>query len=181
MLFSRRTLLSIGVFGMTTLPTRAASVKIIYEGNLFADYFQIYLHDEAHSDLPNDYTEDTISRRLMAGPHAVILHTARNMFVPIRIEWHDQRPIPDLDAYQHVVETHFACPSGRLVVAGLMDYEPSATRLPVKKGPLGIRASFSGLDTLSWNGLEGDDRYTIQLWPGDEPPSVNVLKAWSDR
>jgi hypothetical protein len=152
--------------------------EVLYQGHLFADYFQIYLRDEAHSDLPDDYTDDAIARRLVAGPHAVVLHTARNMTVPIRVEWHDQRPAFDLDDRQHVVEARFDCPSGQLVLAGLTDYDPTAPRLPVKAGPLGVRASFSGLDTLSEDGLEGDDHYLVQLWSGAEPDGVRVLKAW---
>ncbi|WP_426129481.1 hypothetical protein [Pararhizobium sp. PWRC1-1] len=80
------------------LAARTAMFKILYEGNLLADYFKIYLRDEAHPDLPDDYTNEVIARRLMAGPYAVILHTARNMTVPIRVEWHDKRPALDLDA-----------------------------------------------------------------------------------
>ncbi|MCW5706967.1 hypothetical protein [Shinella sp.] len=167
---------------MTGSPgAHAAMLEVLYEGNLFADYFQIYLRDEDHPDLPDVYTDEAISRRLMAGPYAVILHTARNMTVPIRVEWHDQRPALNLDAYQHVVETGFDCPSGQLVLAGLTDYDPTAPRLPVKAGPLGVRASFSGLDTLSKDGLEGDDQYLVQLWSGDEPEGVRVLKAWPGR
>ncbi len=60
--------------------------QILYQGNLFADYFQIYLRDEAYPDLPDDYTEESIARHLMAGPHSVIVHTARNMTVPICVE-----------------------------------------------------------------------------------------------
>ncbi|WP_265975712.1 hypothetical protein [Brucella intermedia] len=101
------------------------------------------------------------------------------MTVPIRVEWHDKRPAIDRDSYQHVVETHFDCPSGQLVLAGLTDYDPAAPRLSVKAGPLGVRASFSGLDTLSEDGLDGDDQYEVQLWPGAEPDGVRVLKAWS--
>jgi hypothetical protein len=155
--------------------------KILYQGNLLADYFQICLRDEAHPDLPDDYTDEAIARRLVAGPHAVILHTARNMTVPIRVEWHDQRPKVDLDAYQHVVEARLDCPSGQLVLAGLTDYYPTAPRLSVKAGPLGVRASLSGLGTLSEDGLEGDDHYVVQLWPGAEPEGVRVLKAWPGR
>lgn len=180
MLLNRRTLLAMGVLGMTgPLDARAALFKVLYEGNLFADYFQIYLRDEAHPDLPDDYTNEAFSRRLMTGPYAVIVQTVRNMTVPIRVEWHDKRPALDLDAFQHVVETHFDCPSGQLVLAGPTDYDPTAPRLSVKAGPLGVRASFSGLDTLSEDGLEGDDQYVVQLWPGDEPEGVRVLKAWS--
>jgi hypothetical protein len=151
--------------------------EVLYDGNLPADYFQIYLRDDAHPDLPDDYTDEALSRRLMAGPNAVILHTVRNMTVPIRVEWHDQRPGPALDAFQHVVETRFDCPSGRLVLAGLTDYDLTAPRLSVKAGRLGMRANFSGLDTLSEDGLEGDDRYVVQLWPGGEREGVRVLKA----
>ncbi len=152
--------------------------RILFEGELFADYFQIYLHDEDHPELPDDYSDEAIARHLMAGPHAVILQTARNMTVPVRVEWHDARPEAELDAFQHVVEAGFACPSGRLLLAGLTDYEPDAPRLQVTPGPLGGRASLSGLDRLSADGLEGDDRYLVQLWPEAGPDDVRVLKAW---
>jgi hypothetical protein len=49
-----------------------------------ADYFQIYLRDEAYPDLPDDYTDETIARGLVAGPCAVIFHTVRTMPVPWR-------------------------------------------------------------------------------------------------
>lgn len=156
----------------------AAPFQVLYQGNLLADYFQIYLRDDDHPDLPEDHSEEAIDRRLVAGPHAVILHTARNMPVRIRVEWHNQCPIVDLEAYQHIVEAYFDCPSGRLVVAGLTDYEPSALRLSVKAGPLCVLANLSGLDTVSEDGLEGDDLYVMQLWPGTEPRDVCVLKAW---
>ncbi|NTG20697.1 hypothetical protein G6L00_09670 [Agrobacterium rhizogenes] len=180
MTVTRRTFLAIGGVSMIgSAAFGASNLKVLYQGNLFADYFQIYLRDEGHPDLPDDYTDHTIARRLAAGPYAIILHTVRNMTVPVRVEWHDRRPSPDLDAYQHVVEARFNCPSGQLVLAGLTDYDPTASRLAVRAGPLGVRASFSGLDTLSEDGLEGDDHYLVQLWPGGELESLHVLKAWS--
>lgn len=175
----RRTLLGIGVLGMvSSVADGAAPSQVLYQGNLLADYFQIYLRDEDHPDLPEDYTDEAIARRLIAGPHGLILHTARNMPVPVRVEWHNERPSVDLDAYQHVVEACFDCPSGRLVLAGLTDYDPTASRLSVKVGPLCVRAALSGLDTLSEDGLEGNDQYVMQLWPGAGPRDVRVLKAW---
>ncbi|GGF61755.1 hypothetical protein GCM10007301_21840 [Azorhizobium oxalatiphilum] len=155
-----------------------APAKVLFEGTLLADFFQIYLRDAAHPALPEGYDDAAIARRLMAGPYAVILHTARNMPVPLRVEWHNARPEPDLSAGQHVVEAGFASPSGTLVLAGLTDYEPTAPRLAVPAGPLGVRAVLSGLDTLSADGLEGRDVYLLQLWPGAMPPGVQVLKAW---
>ncbi|MGE7473065.1 hypothetical protein ACQKLX_26800 [Bosea sp. NPDC003192] len=173
----------IGAAGLAAAPALAQQrgdlmFQILYEGNLFADYFQIYLCDENHSDLPEAFTDEDIARRLVAGPQEVVVFTARNMHVPVRVEWHPQRPAPNLDGYQHVVEAGFACPSGRLVLAGLTDYIPSSPRLAVKTGVLGVRANMSGLDTLRENGLDGDDRYLVQLWPGTQPDAARVLKAW---
>jgi hypothetical protein len=159
----------------------AAPSQVLFQGNLLADYFQIYLRDEAHPDLPEDYTDKAIANRLVAGPYSIILHTERNMLVPIRVELHDQRPALDRDAYQHIVESCFDCPSGQLVLAGLMDYVPTASRLSVKTGSLCVRANLLGLDTLSEDGLDGNDQYMLQLWPGAEPRGVRVLKAWPHR
>lgn len=154
--------------------------QVLFQGDLFADYFQVYLHDVAHPALPDDYTDETVARRVMVGPHGVIVHTARNMTVPVCVEWHRERPEPDLAAYQHVAEAGFACPTGHLVLAGLTDDACTAPRLAVTLGHLGIRACFAGLDTLDETGLEGDDHYLVQLWPAVASASqdVRVLKAW---
>jgi hypothetical protein len=151
--------------------------KTLYQGNIFADYFQIYISDEDHPKLPDDYTNENIARYLMVGPHGVILHTVRNMSVPVSVECCDQRPEPELEAFQHVAEAGFLCPIGQLVLAGLTDDERAAPRLFVKAGPLGVRANLAGLDTLDETGLKGDDHYLLQLWPGVEPEGVRVLKA----
>ncbi|WP_105383260.1 hypothetical protein [Neorhizobium alkalisoli] len=145
---------------------------------MFADYFQLYLRDEAHSELPDDYTDESLARRLMAGPNGIIVHTARNMTVPVRVEWHDQRPVSDLETFQHIVEAGFSCLTGQLVLAGMTDDETTSPRLAAKAGPLGVRVSLSGLDTLSEDGLDGEDQYLVQLWPESEPLAIRVLKAW---
>jgi len=152
--------------------------QLLFDGELFADYFQIYLRDENYPDLPNDYSAAAIATRMMVGPHSIILHTPRNMKTPIRVEWSDAPPVADFAAWQHVVDSHFDCPTGRLVLAGMTDYEPKAARLTVKAGPLGVRANFAGLDTISKDGLEGDDHCLVQLWPGGTTPGANVLKLW---
>lgn len=153
-------------------------MRILYQGDIFADYFQLYLRDEAHSELPDDYTDESIARCLMAGPTGIIVHTARNMSVPVRVEWHDQRLASDLDAFQHVVEAGFSCPTGQIVLAGMTDDVTTSPRLSAKAGPLGVRISLSGLDTLSEDGLDGEDQYLVQLWPESELLPVQVLKAW---
>lgn len=126
--------------------------------------------------MPDDYTDEIIARRLMVGPHGLIVHTARNTTVPVCVERHQRRPEPDCGAFQHVVEAGFTYPTGRLVLAGLMDDSAAASRLPVRAAAIGALASFVGLDTLDEFGLEGDDRYPVQLWPAAEPGGVH--KAW---
>ncbi len=96
MTIDRRALLALGGLAMTGALTGAMAAappapKILYQGELLADYFQIYLRDAAHPDLPDDYSEAAIARRLVAGPYGVILHTVRNMPVPIRVTWHADR------------------------------------------------------------------------------------------
>lgn len=152
----------------------------LYDATLFADYHQIYLCDAAHPELPEDYSDATMANRLAVGPHGVVLHTARNMEVPVQVQWHTQRPDTMVAHWQHVVEAGFEAPSGQLVLAGLTDYAPDAARLQVTAGPIGIRVSLSGLDTLSADGLDGEDRYLIDLWPRVEPAALRVLKRWED-
>lgn len=182
MRLKRRTLL---VLGPWTMAVSAASSqnrpKSLFTGELLADYFQIYLRDQGNPDLPATYSEEAIAARLIMGPHAAVVHTARNMTVPVTVEWHDVRPRLDIERYQHVVEAGFNCPSGVLVLAGMTDYEPTARRLSVKAGPLGIRVNMSGLDTISEDGLDGEDHYLLQLWPELELSGSRVLKAWAER
>ncbi|MDO1582192.1 hypothetical protein [Rhizobium oryzicola] len=151
----------------------------LFRGTLFADYFQVYLADADHLGLPDEYTAEAVEQRLMAGPYAVVVHTARNMGVPVTVEWHAAPPAID-PAYQHVVEAVFSCPSGTLILAGLMDDISSAHRLAVPPGFVHFRVSMAGLDTLSDDGLDGDDRYLLQLWPGRAGEGVRVLKAWRE-
>ncbi|MGD9919777.1 MAG: hypothetical protein AB7U46_17360 [Paenirhodobacter sp.] len=151
--------------------------QILFEGELFADYHQIYLRDEACPDLPDAYTEEDLGNRLMVSPTAAVIFTARAMEVPLRVEWSDVRPAVEVGSYQHVVEAGLQCTSGQLVLAGLTDFDGTAPRLQVRSGSLGLRVSFAGLDALSEDELDGDDRYLLQLWPETELRRMSVLKV----
>ena len=59
------------------------------------------------------------------------------------------------------------------------DYLPDAQRFGVQPGTFRVRLSASGLNSLSTDGLEGDDHYLVQLWP-DAPIEPVVLKQWED-
>jgi hypothetical protein len=49
----------------------------------------------------------------------------------------------------------------------------------VAPGTYAVRVLFSGLDTLSDDGLEGSDRYRIDLWPGSAR-ELKVIKQWDE-
>jgi hypothetical protein len=134
--------------------------------NLFADYFQFYLQDEAtDGNLAEAWTEEAVSRLLASAPGVVGIGTVRNMDVPVTVEILDKEPSIDLEAWDHVVECSLSVPSGRIVIAGCTDYFPDAARINVKPGCYRLRARYAGLSEISEDGLEGNDTYSVQLWP----------------
>lgn len=146
--------------------------------SLFADYFQFYLQDETvDGNLADSWTQEAVDRLLAVTPGTVGVGTVRNMEVPVVVELHDLEPSRDLDRWDHVVECSLNIPSGRIVIAGCTDFFPDAARIEVKPGSYRARVLYRGLDTLSEDGLDGNDQYVVVLWPGP-PCDVIVLKQW---
>ncbi|MDH7971288.1 hypothetical protein QH494_03770 [Sphingomonas sp. AR_OL41] len=145
---------------------------------VFADYFQFYLWDQGKQpDAPTDYTEEDTGRRIKAAPFVVVIQPARNMVVPVEVGVTDIPPVLATDDWDHVAEASIDLPSGRLEIhectGGSIDV------LPVSPGTYRVRAYFGGLDTLSDDGLEGDDQYRILLWPAPFAP-IAILKQYED-
>lgn len=161
-------------------PVQAApplkAVKKRYD--VFSDYFQFYLWDEGERpDAPTDYTDEDTGRRIKAAPFVVVIQPVRNMTVPVEVEVTDASPALVLESWDHVAEASIELPSGRLEIhectGGSVDV------LPILPGTYRVRAYFGGLNTLSDDGLDGDDRYRIVLWPAPFAP-VQVLKQYED-
>jgi hypothetical protein len=146
--------------------------------NLFADYHQFYLWDEAVSpDAPSDYTDDDIARRLKAAPHVVVVQPVRAMTVPVTVEVHDTEPAFDQSAWDHIAECSLELPSGRLQIHECTG--GSVGRFSVSPGVYRVRAFFGKLGSLDEDQLEGDDHYSVVLWPA--PASeLRVLKQWNE-
>jgi len=148
---------------------------------LFADYFQFYLQDEsAEGNLGESWNQQAVRRLLALAPGTVGVGTVRNMTVPVTVQVRQSEPEEELARWDHVVECGIEVPSGRLVVAGCTDYFPDAARIEVRPGHYRVRVCYGGLNTLSEDGLEGDDHYKVVLWPA-EPAAVRVLKQWRGR
>src|SRR5262249_36580382 len=58
-----------------------------------------------------------------------------------------------------------------------VDHLPDAARFPVPGGDLRAMVAFTGLNTISEDGLEGEDRCIIYMWPG-RGYGTTVLKQW---
>jgi hypothetical protein len=133
---------------------------------IFADYFQFYLQDEsATGDLSNSWSREAVDRLLALAPGTVGVGTVRNTSVPVLLELHDTPPQVDAESWDQVNECSIAVPSGRLVVAGCTDYFPDAQRFALRPGTYRVRVSYGSLDDRSADGLDGNDRYRLQLWP----------------
>ncbi|MBR0666303.1 hypothetical protein GXW71_18220 [Roseomonas hellenica] len=152
-------------------------MTVLFDAELFADYHQFYLTDtDGGGDLPTDWTEDALRDRIACADGVLVVTTARNMTVPVRVELHDAEPRIDMAAADHVVLGSLRT-EGELAIAGCTDYLPDAARAKVPPGNLRAMVVFTGLGTLSEDGLEGEDRYTVHLWPSEET-GVTVLHQW---
>jgi hypothetical protein len=143
---------------------------------IFADYFQFYLQDEAaDGNLSDAWPDEAVARLLAVAPGTVGVGTVRNMEVPVTLEVLKSSPPTNATAYDHVVECPLFVAGENLVIAGCTDYFPGAARIPVTPGTYRVRVCFSGLDSLSEDGLDGDDRYHLQIWPAPLE-DVSVVK-----
>lgn len=149
--------------------------KKAYE--IFADYHQFYLMDgELKPYAPEVYTEDDVRRRIKIAEHIVVIQSERNMTVPVELEVHDSCPGISSVEWQNIAEASLNLPSGRLLIEECAGKAP-IDEIALVEGVYRVRACFAGLDTLSWNGLEGDDRYKVIIWRAPYK-DLEVLKQY---
>jgi hypothetical protein len=149
-----------------------------YDIEVFADYFQFYLQDAGiQPSAPLDYTDDDVRRRVKVAPNVVVVQPVRNMTVPVVIEVLDRDPGVDIEAWDHVTECSLSLPTGHLQV-DTVHCNPKLD-LELTPGEYRVRCLFAELDRLSEDGLDGDDRYQVQLWP-DAPAELRVVKQWTE-
>ncbi|HKW16884.1 MAG TPA: hypothetical protein VJO35_05190 [Terriglobales bacterium] len=149
------------------------------ELQLFADYFQFYLQDEeVEGNLADSWTKDAVDRLLAMTEGTIGIGTVRNMTVPVTVEVIDAEPAADdLSPWDQVNECDLEVKSGRIAIAGCTDYFPDAARIEVPPTTYRARIYYGNLDSLSQNGMEGDDHYRIVLWRA-APGPLKVLKQY---
>lgn len=147
-----------------------------HQFQVFADYHQVYLHDDADRALDLlIWTDAMVSDRVALSDGLIALSTARNMDVPVEVVVAGAEPDFDAADWDHVVLCSITIRSGRLIVLGATDDGTTAARVALPPGTYRARALFADLDSLSEDGLDGDDRYRVELWPGAQQ-ELAVLK-----
>jgi hypothetical protein len=159
---------------------------------LFADYHQFYLWDAGCSpQAPEQFSEDDVLRRVKTAPHVVVVQPIRAAMVSVRLLVTDKprsshvrnhrasrpysSPLLDLQKYDHVVDCGIELPTG-----GLQVHECTGGPLfdaAVAPGNYCVRVMFENLGSVSEDGSDGGDTYTLVIWPGIAG-ELRVLKQW---
>jgi hypothetical protein len=149
-----------------------------YEFELFADYHQFYLQDEAaDADVSfESWSDEAIENGAVLMPGKIFVQTVRNMDVPVIIEVQDSAPDNNFDEWDKVFECSIDIPSGKIVIAGCTDEWDEADRIEVVPGVYRARIYHGDLDTLNDDGLDGDDHYKVILWPAAPQAEAMRLK-----
>ena len=145
---------------------------------IVADYHQFYLWDHGRNpQAPTDYQAEDVAHRIKTAPFVLVVQPARDMDVPVELDVIDSPPEDQFDDWDHVAEASLDLPSGQLEIhectGGSVDI------LQVMPGTYRVRAYFGGMNTVSDDGLDGEDHYRLVLWPAPPSPIV-VLKQHND-
>lgn len=90
--------------------------------------------------------------------------TARNMDVPVTVRHLDAYPQDTVvESWDQIVECGINLRSGTLVVFG-NEYFPTSPRMHLGAGRYGVQVCWGNLDSLSEDGLDGDDHYHVSIW-----------------
>jgi len=147
-----------------------------HEIEVFADYHQFYLWDASMGrQAPSDFTPEDVERKVRIAANVVVVQPVRNMDVQVVVEVHASDPGVALDAWDHVAECSVDLPNGKLEIHECTGGPKLA--IDVAPGTYAVRALFGGLGTLSDDGLDGSDRYVLQLWPAPTRP-LTIQKQW---
>jgi len=147
--------------------------------SVFADYHQFYVWDPelCDSHAPEEWTDQDVADRAKIETGVVVICPVRNMDVPVEVSIWACEPSVHFAEWQHVVVCPLSVSSGTIQVHECTG--EALAEFSVAAGDYTLRCLFSGLDTLSENGLEGRDRYRVQIWPA-HTPGLTVMKRWEE-
>lgn len=146
-----------------------------HEFELFADFHQFYIQDESSKgSLEDAWTAAAMERMVAVADGVIGIGTVRNTTVPVLVQLGHGKPPLD-HSCDLAVEAGISIASGSLVVAGCTDYLPTAARVGLAPGMYCARIVFRNLDSISADGLRGDDHYEISLWLEERPTAPQIV------
>lgn len=157
-------------------------MKFVKKLILFADYFQVFLfdHDLDFSQLSigADWWTDNDQKALLSEKmdnQLLVVGTFRDFDVSVSVNIKNTPPQIDLEVWDQVTESSIVINSGRLCIGEQFNTENQHI-FSIERGIWNLRALYSGLNTISSDGITGEDYYEIQLWPSDKILPLRVLK-----
>ncbi len=151
---------------------------VVYKFKLFADYFQLYLMDEAVDDDTSEiWTESALEAKLGISRNTLAIGTFRNVDVNLEVMVVEQEPTISLVDWDHASLGHVNLPSGKCAVLGCTDYLPDAKRIELPKGQYAALSLAKGLDSIQAHWEDADDFYKVILWPSKNK-ELKVLKRY---
>ncbi|MDJ1502806.1 hypothetical protein [Xanthocytophaga agilis] len=150
-----------------------------YNLTIFADYFQIEIEDSNSiaSHMPK-FDKEEMTSLLSVGKGVLNVFTVRNMNVPLKIAVLAIKPDIDIKEYDQVVEASITISSGILSIYNAMEYPDNLLEFRIPAGIYQALIGYQGLDTISEDGLEGNDAYTVFLWQNDTSIEKKIIKEW---
>ncbi|WP_372342337.1 hypothetical protein [Streptomyces sp. KL109B] len=154
-----------------------------HELTVLADYSTLLIQDDdarLGEPEPSWFTA-LVADWINTAPGVVGSGAARPFDVPVTVDVRRTPPADDAEIQQadHVTQAGLALPSGRLLIS-MQDTDDRLPRIPLTPGNYAVRIYSHGLDTISEDGLDGEDRYHVVLWPTDEDHPAQVLKRYPD-
>jgi hypothetical protein len=149
------------------------------EFSIFADYNMFFLLADTtkvphvNSGLLTQLMTDLIA----ASPGVVIVGTVRRVTVPVTVELWSDEPTESDSAWDHITEASIHPSTGVIRLVGDTSAPDNAPSVTVVASDCRVRVYSAGFDTLSEDGLDGNDRYRLMLWPAPTQPS-RVVKRY---
>lgn len=146
---------------------------------VFADYFQVIVMDEASDD---DFAslwdrENSEIQMLAIGKSTIGIGTLRNadVYVDIHIDTHE--PSYSVNEFDHLVEASIHLPSGDLAIMGGAETLSAARRIKIAPGSYRLLYAVRGIETIQSEYEPADDIYSLFLWPATQRETT-LVKHW---
>lgn len=143
-----------------------------YEIDIFADYSQFLIGDEASDeDFARLWTDSSFRERFATGKDVISVGTTEPDDIRILLEIYENQPEPcDLEKYSQVVECDLSLPSGNLIVMSVTDYLPGVNRIPLAPGLYRVRIHYSNRERSF------PELFLVSIWRKEKKETVSFLK-----